>query len=79
MNSKNRSNYIVTATENIDGTVINYSASYQPDKNLSGFRYSFTYNTVTDVMTSNIGNGDVDDDTKKILLQIRPKKYVSFY
>ena len=56
------SKYTFTPNRFENNPIVHLSASYQPDKNLSGFNYSFTYNRETNEVTSNIGNGDVSDE-----------------
>tara|TARA_R110000868_G_scaffold14426_4_gene67221 strand:+ start:31772 stop:31990 length:219 start_codon:yes stop_codon:yes gene_type:complete len=55
-------------------TIVHVSAHYQPDPNTSGYNHCFTYNRLTDVVTSNIGNGDVsEEDAQKIKQIIKSK------
>ena len=56
------SKYTFTPRKIENTPIVHLTASYQPDKNRSGFVYSFSYNRETNVVTSNIGNGDVSEE-----------------
>tara|TARA_R110000850_G_C9700844_1_gene440083 strand:+ start:186 stop:410 length:225 start_codon:yes stop_codon:yes gene_type:complete len=67
--------YKINSKMNDSGTMINFNATYQPDKTRSGFTYRYTYDIKTKTFSNNIGDGTNVSEVEIESLLPHLKKY----